>query len=359
MRHSTATRDDESVAVPAPGQTSVATRSLPRALLQTMRPREWIKNLLLFVGVIFAGHLLMPSALMRATVAAIAFCAASSAVYLFNDLRDIERDRHHPVKQRRPLAAGELAPAVAMVSSLVLAALALASALVLRALPLAGTPRVVAVQWQVPFISFPATLHPVAAQGDPYAALGGNALLFAVTVLAYLALQVAYTLRLKDMVLLDVFAIAAGFVLRALAGAVAVAVPISPWLYLCTILLSLLLALSKRRQEALTLADGGVAHRQILQEYPLPLLDQFITVVTSATIMAYSLYTFQSETAGDHRLMLTIPLVIYGIFRYLYLVQVRHLGGNPAEVLWRDRHMQGAVIGWVIIAGLVLYVLPR
>lgn len=359
MGHSTATRDDESVAVPARAPMPIAKRPLPLALLHEMRPREWIKNLLLFIGVIFAGHLLVPSALVRATVAAIAFCAASSAVYLFNDLRDMARDRNHPVKRLRPLAAGDLAPRVALVSSLVLAVLALASALVLRALPLAGTPRVVAVQWQAPFISFPATMHPVAAQGDPYGALGGNALLFAVTVLAYLVLQVAYTLRLKDVVLLDVFAIAAGFVLRAVAGAVAVAVPISPWLYLCTVLLSLLLALSKRRQEVVTLANGGVAHRQILQEYPLSLLDQLITVVTSATIMAYSLYTFQSETAGDHRLMLTIPLVIYGIFRYLYLVQVRRLGGNPAEVLWRDRHLQGAVIGWVIIASLVLYVLPR
>jgi len=210
-----------------------------------------------------------------------------------------------------------------------------------------------------PALSLRPAAHAVHITSDPYAGLGGSAALFALSVGAYIVLQMGYSLRFKHIVLVDVFAIAAGFVLRALAGAVAVAVPISPWLYLCTILLSLFLGLSKRRQEVLTLEEGAVAHRAILQEYSLPLLDQLITIVTSATIIAYSLYTFQSETAGDRRLMVTIPFAIYGIFRYLYLVQQKRMGGNPAEVLLRDRHIQMTVAGWVAIALFVLYVVPR
>ncbi len=328
-------------------------------VVQTMRPREWTKNLLLFAGVFFAGHLLQPTALARAVIAALAFCAASGAIYLFNDLLDIRRDRLHPTKRFRPLAAGTLSKRSAIVGMGVATVLAFILAALLAHLPLQGTPLAVAARLWPPALGLRPLAHAVPTTHDPYRALGGSAVLFALSLVAYFALQVAYSLRLKHVVLLDVFAIAAGFVLRALAGAVAVAVPISPWLYLCTVLLSLFLGLSKRRQEVVLLEEGAIAHRQILQEYSLPLLDQLITVVTSATIIAYSLYTFQSETAGDQRLMVTIPFAIYGIFRYLYLVQQKRMGGNPAEVLLHDRHIQAVVVGWVAIALFVLYVVPR
>jgi 4-hydroxybenzoate polyprenyltransferase len=330
-----------------------------RLVIQAMRPREWTKNLLLFAGVFFAGHLLQGAALARAVIAAAAFCAASGAIYLFNDLLDIRCDRLHPTKRFRPLASGALSKNAAVAGMLAATALAFVLAALLARLPLGGTPAALAARLWPPTLTLRPLAHAVPATRDPYSTVGGSAVLFALSLVAYFALQIAYSLRLKHIVLLDVFAIAAGFVLRALAGAVAVAVPISPWLYLCTILLSLFLGLSKRRQEVVLLEEGAVAHRQILQEYSLPLLDQLITVVTSATIIAYSLYTFQSETAGDRRLMVTIPFAIYGIFRYLYLVQQKRMGGNPAEVLLRDRHIQVVVAGWIAIALFVLYVVPR
>lgn len=326
-------------------------------LVTSLRPREWTKNLLLFAGVVFAGRLLEPSDLARAIVAALAFCGASGAVYLINDLHDIDRDRSHPVKRFRPLAAGTLTPTVARWGIVGALALAFGLAALLAKMPLGATSLVVDVHVWPPALAL--YRAPGAPQRDAFAALGGSATLFALILASYVALQIAYSARLKRIVLLDVFAIAAGFVLRAVAGAVAVAVPISSWLYLCTVLLSLFLALSKRRHEAMTLEDGGVTHRQTLREYSVALLDQLITVVTSATIMAYSLYTFQSGGAGDRRLMLTIPFVIYGIFRYLYLVHAGKLAGNPAEVLLRDRHIQGVVICWVAVVGFVLYVVPR
>ncbi len=331
------------------------------ALIQSMRPREWTKNLLLFAGLVFSGHLLVGDAILRAVVAAVAFSLASSGIYIVNDLVDIQRDRRHPVKRYRPLASGRLSRPVAIAGVAIVFLLAIALGSTLAWLPDSDAPQVIALHlWPFSLAIRPGIPSGSAwTGGDPYAAWGGSAVLFVISILVYIALQFAYSFRLKHIVLLDVFAIAAGFVLRTMAGAVAVAVPISAWLYLCTILLSLFLALSKRRQEVLSLSDGGVAHREILREYSPQLLDQLITIVTSATIMAYSLYTFQSDSTGDRRLMLTIPFVIFGIFRYLYLVQTRHLGGNPAEVLLRDRHVQGAVVGWILVAGFVLYVLPH
>ena len=167
-----------------------------------------------------------------------------------------------------------------------------------------------------------------------------------------------YSVRLKHIVLMDVFIIASGFVLRILAGAVVIPVMISPWLYLVTILLSLFLALSKRRHELVLLQDEASNHRQILKEYSLPLLDQLITIVIAATIMAYSLYTFQGPT-GNHRLMITIPLVLYGTFRYLYLMHLRMEGGSPEEVLLRDRHILGTVVMCTVLIIIVLYGLPK
>lgn len=344
---------------PAPAHTRAPSlRAQFAPLLRAMRPREWTKNLVLFAGVVFAGRLLDGADLVRAVIAAAAFCLTSGAIYLFNDLLDVERDRQHPTKRHRPLAAGTLTPGVALAGAGVALALAFGLAALLARVPLGGAPLAVAARLWPPAISLRSVPH-AGPQHDAFAALGGSALLFAVCLAAYVVLQVAYSWRLKHVVLLDVFAIAAGFVLRAVAGAVAVAVPISAWLYLCTVLLALFLALSKRRHEALTLEAGGVAHRQTLQVYSVGLLDQLITIVTAATIMAYSLYTFQSGAAGDQRLMVTIPFVIYGLFRYLLLVHTRQLAGNPAEVLLRDRHVQGAVLGWVLVVGFVLYVVPR
>ncbi len=354
MGNSTATR-------PEAAARSTARLTLPgqaRAAVAAMRPREWTKNLLLFAGILFSGHVLQAMALSRAVLAAAAFCLASGAIYLINDLVDVERDRQHPKKRLRPLASGQLSSTGAIVAAVLALAGALALAVVMGRVPLGGVPDALRARLWPPALALNPNLRAVVAS-DPYALLGGSTVLFTLTLVGFVALQFAYSFQLKHIVLVDVFAIAAGFVLRAVAGAVAVAVPISPWLYLCTILLSLFLALAKRRNEVVTLAGGGVAHRLTLQDYSLPLIDQLITIVTAATIMAYSLYTFQSETGGAHYLMLTIPFVIYGIFRYLYLMHARQLGGNPAEVLWRDRHVQWAVAGWVIVAGLALYVVPR
>ena len=187
--------------------------------------------------------------------------------------------------------------------------------------------------------------------------MGGTNALFAATILIYLAMMVLYSLYLKHVVLVDVFIIASGFVLRILAGAVVIPVYISPWLYLVTTFLSLFLALSKRRHELILLQGDAAHHRRILKEYSIPMLDQMITIVVAGTLMSYSLYTIQGST-GNHRLIVTIPLVLYGMFRYLYLVYMRMEGGSPEEVLLRDRHMLGTVLLCTILIITVLYILP-
>jgi 4-hydroxybenzoate polyprenyltransferase len=303
------------------------------ALFRAMRPRQWVKNLALFVGIVFAQRLLSPPVLERAVIAFVAFCLASSIIYLLNDLLDLENDRQHPVKSKRPLASGALPTSWAIVAMGVLLLIC------------AGL---------IALIFF----IPIAVQPDIFASYGGASLLFALTVLTYLLLMVLYSVRLKHVVLLDVFIIASGFVLRILAGAVVLPVLISPWLYLVTILLSLFLALNKRRNELVLLQGEASSHRQILKEYSVPLLDQLITIVTATTLMAYSLYTFQSST-GNHHLMVTIPFVLYGMFRYLYLVHMRMEGGSPEEVLLRDRHILATVVLCTALIILVLYILPQ
>jgi 4-hydroxybenzoate polyprenyltransferase len=303
------------------------------ALLAAMRPRQWTKNLAIFVGIVFAQRLLSLALFERAGVAFVAFCLASSFIYLLNDLLDLENDRQHPVKRHRPLASGNLPVSWAIAGmGILLVACAALTALIF-------------------FI-------PRGQQADIFASWGGSNVLFASTIAGYLVLMVLYSVRLKHVVLLDVFIIASGFVLRILAGAVVIPVSISPWLYLVTILLSLFLALNKRRHELVLLQGDASNHRQILKEYSVPLLDQMITIVTAATIMAYSLYTFEGPT-GNSRLMITIPLVLYGMFRYLYLVYMRMEGGSPEEVLLRDRHMLGTVVLCTAIIIIVLYVLPQ
>jgi 4-hydroxybenzoate polyprenyltransferase len=298
------------------------------ALLRAMRPRQWTKNLAIFVGLVFAQKLLNPTFFERAAIAFGIFCLASSSIYLFNDLCDLENDRQHPTKRRRPLAAGTLPVpwAIAAIGILWLCCAGLTASLFL--IPVSGI--------------------------DAFAGFGGANLLFTSVLVGYVGLMILYSLRLKHVVLLDVFVIASGFVLRILAGALAIPVVISPWLYIVTIMLSLLLALGKRRNELVLMDEQASSHRLILKEYSLPLLDQLITIATATTLMAYSLYTFQATT-GDHRLMITIPLVLYGMFRYLYLVYIRKEGGSPEELLLRDRHMLGTVLLCIVVVIVVLY----
>ncbi len=325
-------------------------------LLKAMRPRQWTKNLVVFAGLVFAQRALNIGALGRAGGAFIVFCLLSSLVYLVNDLGDLESDRQHPTKRYRPLASGKLAVPVALAGAVALGVLAAVLAVGLVIWPDAAGPgqslHLTFAPLRLTVVSSPPL--PVESQYGLLGTLGGGRFLFPLVAASYVALNLAYTFRLKHIVILDVFCIAGGFVLRAMAGAVVIPVPISPWLYLCTILLSLFLALGKRRQELLLLDAGASLHRRILQEYSPQLLDQMITIVTSATVMAYSLYTFQGTT-GNHRLMVTIPFVLYGIFRYLYLIYMRRQGGSPEEVLLRDKHVLGSVALCVLTTLALLY----
>lgn len=282
-------------------------------LLVAMRPKQWTKNGLIFGGLIFAFKLGDADAVAVSVAAFALFCLVSSATYLINDLADLERDRKHPIKKRRPIAAGILRPAHVVV---------VAGLLLVLGLPLS-------------FLLNPG---------------------YGFTVLAYVFLTLAYSAYLKHLVIIDVFTIAAGFVLRAMAGALAIAVPISPWLYVCTILGALFLGFTKRRHELLLLNDDAAKHRRILQEYSPELLDQMITIVTATTVIAYSLYTFSAENLPrNHAMMLTIPFVLYGIFRYLYLVHQRDAGGSPEEVLLRDRPLLADIALWGLTSIAVLY----
>lgn len=304
-----------------------------RALLAALRPRQWSKNLAIFVGLVFAQRLLSLAALERALLAFVAFCLASSFIYLVNDLCDLDNDRRHPIKRNRPLASGALPVTYAFAAMIILLLGCAAISVLLFILP-------------------------IAAPGDIFAREGSANLLFVFTLVSYLLLMILYSLRLKHIVLIDVFVIAAGFVLRILAGAVVIPVSISPWLYLVGIFLSLFLALNKRRYELVFLQEEADQHRQILKEYNLPMLDQMITIVSAATVIAYGLYTFEGPT-GNERLVVTLPLVLYGLFRYLYLVHIRKAGGSPEETLLRDWHILGTVVICIAIIIVVLYLLPR
>ncbi len=304
-----------------------------RAIVSLLRPRQWSKNLAVFVGIVFAQRLFILPALERTLLAFGAFCLASSFIYVLNDVFDLESDRQHPIKSKRPLASGSVP---------------LLWAFMMMGLLIAGCAGLTALIY----------MFPIVPQPDLFASLGGANLLFTLTLASYILLMALYSMRLKHVVLIDVFIIASGFVLRTLAGAVVIPVSISPWLYLVAVLLSLFLALHKRRHEIILLEDHAMQHRQILKEYSLPLLDQMIMIVSTATVIAYSLYTFQGPT-GNHRLMITIPLVLYGLFRYLYLAHMHMEGGSPEEVLVRDRHILGTVVLCVVIIIVVLYVLPQ
>jgi 4-hydroxybenzoate polyprenyltransferase len=281
-----------------------------------MRPRQWTKNGFVFAALLFDRRLDDLPSVQNTLIAFALLCLLSSAVYIMNDLVDIQSDREHPVKRSRPLPSGELKPMTAALASIVLAAGSLSTGFIL-------------------------------------------APLFGLILVIYLVIQIAYTLWLKHMVLLDVLAIASGFVLRVAAG-VAVLEQVqrfSPWLYVCTALLALFLALGKRRHEILILGQGASNHRAILQEYNLDLIDRLMGIVTTSALVAYSLYTFLAEGMPDnHLMMLTIPFVLYGLFRYLYLIHVRQEGGAPEEILLRDRPLQVNLICWIALVFISLYV---
>ena len=290
-------------------------RSTIRLLFISLRPEQWTKNLLVLAGVVFGGRLMEAPALESALAAFAIFCCLSGAVYLFNDVADREADQNHPLKRERPIASGSLSTTTAILTGLVLGATGGWAAFMIR---------------------------------TELGLIAGT----------YLTLLVIYSMALKHVVIVDVLMIAAGFVLRAIAGAVAVDVPIGHWLLVCTTLLALFLALSKRRHELTLLAEGATDHRRILEEYSPYLLDQMIGVVTSSTLIAYTVYATSTDTAarlGTTKLGLTIPFVLYGIFRYLYLVHQKRGGGSPAAMLLTDRPLLGCVALWAATVIVLLY----
>ena len=290
-------------------------RSPARGLIVSLRPSQWTKNLLVFAPLIFAVKLFDPAAVVRAAAGFFVFCALSSVVYLINDVMDREGDRQHPLKCRRPIAAGELSVPSALIAAASIAAAGLTSAF--------------ALGWR----------------------FGGVAV-------GYVVLQTLYSLVLKHIVIVDALTLAMGFVLRAVAGAAVIDVVVSHWLFVCTILAALFIALAKRRHELVLLADGAANHRPILDEYSPYLLDQMIAVVTASTLIAYIFYTISPETEqkfGTPWLGLTIPFALYGIFRYLYLVHRRDGGGSPADLLLNDRPLLACVTLWVIAVVLIVY----
>ncbi len=284
-------------------------------LLISLRPDQWTKNLFVFAALVFAERLGDANAVVKSVVAFFVFCALSATVYLINDVLDREQDRRHPLKAHRPIAAGALSPTRALAAAAVLGAAAMIVAWVLG----------------LPFFHMAA---------------------------AYVVLLTAYSAFLKHIVILDVLTIAAGFTLRAAAGAAAIAVPMSHWLLVCTTLLALFIALSKRRHELTLLTETAVDHRPILGDYTPYLLDQMISVVTASTLIAYAFYTISPETTakfGTDLLSLTIPFPLYGIFRYLYLVHRRDKGGSPAELVVNDRPLLACVGLWALSVILIIY----
>jgi 4-hydroxybenzoate polyprenyltransferase len=300
----------------AVGRAPVTGRRSP-PWLRLLRPRQWTKNLAAYAPLLFAKSVFAPGAALKATQAVVCFSLLASGVYVFNDWMDRDRDRVHPEKRERPIAAGLIGGRQALALG---AALGAAGAVLAWAL------------------------------GPRFAWVAGS----------YVALQVAYSFAFKRMVILDVLVIAMGFVLRVVGGGTAIGVPISNWLFLCTLLLALFLGFAKRRHELASLHGDAVAHRASLSDYSLPMLDQMISVVAAACIVAYGLYTVSVETiahVGSDRLKYTLPCVVYGIFRYLFLVHRRGAGGSPERVLLSDGPLMVAVLVYVGLSAAVLYLL--
>ncbi len=280
-----------------------------------MRITHWVKNLFLFAALVFSGHLLRPDDFLKTVVGFFLFSFASSAIYLINDITDLEKDKLHPAKAKRPIPSGALGVGTAGIAAAGLLAVSLIG-------------------------SF--SMNP----------------LFGLVTVTYVVVNLGYSFLLKKVVILDVMSIAVSFVLRVVAGAVIISVPSSEWLILCTLLLSLFLGFSKRRHEVIFLEKSAVAHRSVLEYYSPLFLDQMTAIVTASTVMSYALYTISEETVrkfGTKDLIYTIPFVLYGIFRYLYLVHKREEGGNPTKILLTDIPLILNVILWVLACAYVIY----
>jgi len=306
---------EPAISLPAQGPAPVKATFSPLALVKVLRPKQWTKNLALMAPLVFANRLFVVADIKLALAATLCFCLLAGCVYVFNDVGDREKDRAHPEKRNRPIASGALPVPVALVWGAICGAGALA-----------------------------VTYH--------------LAMPLFFTCVAYLVMQAAYTLWLKQVAILDVMIIAVGFVMRVVAGAYAIAVPVSNWLYLCTLCLALFLGFCKRRNELMLLEGGASAHRANLLDYSPALLDQLIGTTTAMTLIAYSLYTMSEETLRVHHtdnLKLTIPFVIYGVFRYLFLVYKRALGGSPEKILLHDRPMLATVALFSVVSVAVLY----
>lgn len=302
-------------AEPRPGSLRRPARPLVWNLVRSLRPSQWTKNLIIFAALMFGQRLFDLQSVLYSVAAFVVFCVLSGVVYLLNDVADRDADRRHPIKKNRPIASGAVPVPAALMTAAILGAVGLGVAFALRT-----------------EFGFFAT--------------------------AYVALLAFYSGPLKHVVIIDVLTIAIGFVLRAAAGAVAIAVPISNWLLFLTILLALFLALSKRRHELVLLADSATSHRRILEEYTPYLLDQMISVVTASTLVAYAFYTINPETVEKFHtthLGLTLPFPLYGIFRYLYLVHQKEGGGSPAEMLLNDRPLLICVALWATAVALIIY----
>ena len=284
-------------------------------ILITMRPKQWIKNMVVFAALIFSQKLFEPHTFLISFLAFFLFCLIASSVYLFNDVIDREEDKQHPFKKLRPVASGSLSTTTAVTSAALLAIVSLGVAVLVDG-------------W------------------------------FSVILATYYAINLAYSKYLKHVVIIDVMVIALGFVLRAVGGAVIINVEISPWLIICTTLLALFLGFGKRRHELVTMNEEAQNHRPILSEYSPYFLDQMISVLTASTVVAYALYTMSADVQAKlhtSHLNLTIPFVLYGIFRYLYLIHQKKRGGSPTSVLFTDRPLLINIVLWMTTVCVILY----
>ncbi len=286
-----------------------------RYIIASLRLQQWIKNFFIYAALIFSGNLFHASFLSEVTAAFLLFSLTASGVYVLNDLTDLESDKLHPEKSKRPLPSGRLSPRVAIVVFLILLAAGITGSFLLKTS-------------------------------------------FALIVVAYVIINVLYSFFLKNVVILDVMTISAGFVLRVIAGAVVIDVPTSEWLLICTVLLSLFLGFSKRRHELTVLDTRADAHRSVLRYYSPYFLDQMIGIVTASTVMSYALYAISEETVrkfGTNRLIYTVPFVLYGIFRYLYLVHREVEGGNPTRLALTDLPLLVNIMLWILTASIIIY----
>ena len=289
-------------------------------LIRTMRPKQWTKNVIIYAGLVFDGQLFILDSFLRVTLSFVLLCLAASTIYIINDLVDIERDRQHPKKKYRALPSGQLPIRLAVAAAII-----------------------------IPFV-----VVLVAFLYSPY---------YAGILLLYIVLNILYSFRLKHVVIIDVMTITVGYVLRVAGGVLVIHVAkFSPWLYAVTALFALFLAISKRRQELVMLADDAADARPIFREYNLPLLDEMLRLVTTGTLITYILYTIEAPSvllAGNNLALITVPFIMYVIFRYLYLIHVKGEGSAPDEVVLRDRPLQLAILLWGVSFVFILYLAPR